>query len=199
MRRIAPFSSNDRKANATFCVFNGVNLLFGSYFFYEAGAPHALLQTIYSGQYATRLVTVGGLDGFYYFTHQLLGKLAGMAHPAAFLGFALGLVPLAFSLFFYAIPAIRARRLAARNERPREENMRRVAYRTVLDSPIPVRPESLSPARGRGAAQEGSRCREGPLRAGRLVGRRARGRRLLFLRRDRARQGRGGQGPGGRR
>jgi hypothetical protein len=143
MRRIAPFSSNDRKANATFCVFNGVNLLFGSYFFYEAGAPHALLQTIYSGQYATKLVTVGGLDGFYYFTHQLLGKLAGMAHPAAFLGFALGLVPLAFSLFFYAIPAIRARRLAARNERAREENMRRVAYRTVLDSPIPVRPESL--------------------------------------------------------
>jgi hypothetical protein len=143
MRRLALFSSNPKKANRTFCVFNAVNLLFGSYFFVEATGTHTVLAQIYGGRYADKLVTVGGWDGFYYFTHQLFGKLVGMAHPAPFLAIALGIVPLTFSLFFYAIPAIRARRLTARNERARTENLRRVAYRTVLDAQAPVRPESI--------------------------------------------------------
>jgi hypothetical protein len=142
MRRIAPFSSNAAKANVTFCAFNGVNILFGGYFLLESLASHPLLQRIYS-EFADRIVTVRGWDGLYYFTHQLFGKFAGMADPASFIAIVLGMVPLAFSVFFYAIPAIRSRRLAARNERARQENLRRVAYRAVLDSPIPVRPESI--------------------------------------------------------
>jgi hypothetical protein len=144
MKRIAPFSSNAKKANRTFCVLNGVNLVFGSYFLFESLASNAqLVERLYSGRYATRLVTMGGLDGFYYFTHQIFGKLVGVADPAAFLGIGLGAVPLVFALFFYGIPAIRARRLEARNERARTENLRRVAYRAVLDSPVAVRPESI--------------------------------------------------------
>jgi hypothetical protein len=143
MRRVAPFSSNPTKANATFCAFNGANLLFGSYFYFESLATHPLLSILYSGRYALKLVPTGGLDGFYLFTHQLFGKLVGMADPSAFLGLVLGVVPIVFSLFFFAIPILRSRRLAARNERSRKENLRRVAYRTVLDSPIPVRPESI--------------------------------------------------------
>jgi hypothetical protein len=142
MRRIASFSSNAKKANALFCVFNGANFLFGSYFLSQALVAHPLMQRIY-GEFAGKLITVGGWDGFYYFTHQVFGKLVGVADPTAFLGIALGAVPLAFSLLFYAIPAIRSGRLAARNERARVENLRRVAYRAVLDSPIPVRPESV--------------------------------------------------------
>lgn len=143
MRPIARFSANPKKSNTTFAVFNGVNLLFGSYFFFGSIAAHPLLAPLYSPQYVNKLIPTGGWDGFYLFTHQLLGKLLDVANPAGILGVALGVVPLAFSLFFYAIPAIRARRLAARNERARVENLRRVAYRTVLDSPIPVRPESI--------------------------------------------------------
>lgn len=143
MKRIAPFSSNARKANATFCAFNGANLLFGGYFLAESLSAQALLPILYGAKYAGRLVTTGGLDGFYYFTHQVFGKLAGMADPTAFLGIALGAVPLAFSVLFFAVPAIRSRRLAARNERARVENLRRVAYRAVLDSPASVRPESV--------------------------------------------------------
>ena len=136
MRPIAPFSANAKKANRTFCAFNAVNVLFGSYFFAETFAPHGeLLSAIYTGINATKLLIVRGWDGFYFFTHQLFGKLGGMADPTAFIGIALGVVPLAFSLFFYAIPAIRARRLAARNERARNENLRRIAYRAVLDAP----------------------------------------------------------------
>jgi hypothetical protein len=143
MKRIAPFSSNAKKANRTFCVFNGVNLLFGSYFLAESMASHADTLALIYGRYADRLVTARGWDGFYYFTHQLFGKIVGMADPSAFIAVALGLVPLAFSLLFYAIPAIRSRRLAARNERARAENLRRIAYRAVLDSPESLRPESV--------------------------------------------------------
>ena len=146
VRPIAAFSANPKKANAAFCAFNGANLLFGSYFLVQSLSPQALLPIIYGGKYAARLIMTRGFDGFYYFTHQLLGKFLGMGMdgPEALLRLALGVVPLAFSLFFFVIPAIRSRRLAARNERARAENLRRVAYRSVLDSPIPVRPEAIS-------------------------------------------------------
>ncbi len=146
MRRIAPFSANPKKANAAFCAFNSANLLFGGYFLVQSLSSQELLPIIYGGKYAARLIMTKGFDGFYYFTHQLLGKFLGMGMdgPEALLRIALGVVPLAFSLFFFAIPAIRSRRLAARNERARAENLRRVAYRSVLDSPIPVRPEAIS-------------------------------------------------------
>jgi hypothetical protein len=157
MRPIAAFSENDRKANATFCAFNGANLLFGSYFLAESLSSHSLLPILYGGKYAGRLVTTGGLDGFYYFVHQVFGKLLGMVDPAAFLAVALGLVPLSFSLVFYAIPAIRSRRLAARNEGARLENLRRVAYRAVLDSPASVRPEAI-PVREDAARPRDSRA-----------------------------------------
>ena len=41
------------------------------------------------------------------------------------------------------MPAIRSRALAARNERARLDNLRRVAYRAVLDGPEAVRPEAV--------------------------------------------------------
>jgi hypothetical protein len=144
MKRIAPFSTNPKKANRIFCVFNGVNFLFGSYFLAESlGSSPELLGRIYGGANAMKILMLRGWDGFYYFTHQLFGKLVGVADPTAFLGFALGVVPLAFSILFYAVPAIRSRSLAARNERARVENLRRIAYRAVLDSSGSLRPESV--------------------------------------------------------
>jgi hypothetical protein len=146
MKRMGAFSSNNKKANRTFCIFNGVNLAFGSYFLSQALAPHGADLAIIYGKYANKLITTGGWDGFYYFTHQVFGKLGGMgmSDPTAFLGIALGAVPVVFSLFFFAIPAIRSRRLEARNERAKAENLRRVAYRAALDSPTAIRPESVS-------------------------------------------------------
>lgn len=143
MRRIAPFSSNPKKANVTFCLINAANLLFGSYFFFQSIAPHANLAILYGARYVDRLVMAPGFDGFYLFVHQLLGKLAGAVDPAALIAIVLGAVPLAFSAFFYVIPAVRSRRLEARNERARVENLRRVAYRAALDSPESLRPESI--------------------------------------------------------
>lgn len=143
MKRMGTFSSNPKKANTWFCILNGANLLFGSYFLSSALGPNTLLSRIYSGVYAGKIVMVRGWEAFYYFVHQLFGKLAGIANPTALISIALGVVPLVFSLLFFAVPAIRARRLAARNERARCENLRRVAYRAVLDGPERVRPEAI--------------------------------------------------------
>ena len=146
MRPIAAFSANPKKSNFWFAAINAVNFLFGTYFTLEATAHHSLLQTLYSGQYATHLVMTHGGDAFYLFVHQLLGKLGGIADPTALLGYGLGAVPLAFSIFFYGIPAVRSARLAARNERARVENLRRVVYRAAMDSPSAVRAGAIAPS-----------------------------------------------------
>ena len=193
-----PFSSNPKKANATFCVFNGVNLLFGSYFLYGVPRVPALLpdlQRAIRGRLIRR-----GWDGFYYLHAPALRQASpAWPIPPAFLGIALGVVPLAFSLFFYAIPAIRvAPPRRPQREGAGQENLRRVAYRAVLDSPIPVRPESIPVHDDAARPKDGRAAAKALTRARRLVGRRAPGRRLLLLRRDRAGQGRGRQGPRGR-
>lgn len=154
MRPIARFSSNPSKSNTWFCVINAVNLLFGGYFVAGALSFHPLLSILYSGQYATQLRLTHGWDAFYLFVHQLFGKLGGVADPSTLLLYALGLVPLAFSLLFYAIPAIRSARLEARNERARLENLRRVAYRMVVDGPSAVQGRQIAPAEGAATPKE---------------------------------------------
>ncbi len=146
MRPMAAFSSNPPKSNFWFCAINAVNLLFGSYFLAGALSPHPLISILYNATYAGRLVMTRGWDAFYLMVHQLAGKVLGLADPALLLGFVLGAVPVAFAFFFYAVPAIRSARLKARNERARLENLRRVAYRAVLDSPASVRAEAIRPA-----------------------------------------------------
>jgi len=143
MKRVAAFSANPAKMNRGFCIVNAVNFLFGSYFASQAIVAHPLLSAIYSGEYVSRIAMTGGFDGFYLFTHQLFGKLGGLSDPSALLGWALGAVPLAFSVLFYAIPAIRSRRLAASNEAARLDNMRRVAYRVAVEKPESLKPETV--------------------------------------------------------
>ncbi len=131
LKRLEAFSSNPRKANTWFCIINGVNVLFGGYFLYEAiavGGP---------GVYR------GGFDYLYAFTHALVQASGISASPAPFLGTLLGAVPLAFSVLFYLVPALRARALARRNEAVKLENFRRLAYSQALLSPERLAPEAL--------------------------------------------------------
>ncbi|HTX71261.1 MAG TPA: hypothetical protein VMC79_00410, partial [Rectinemataceae bacterium] len=132
LKPIAAFSSNPHKSNVWFCVINGVNVLFGGYFGYQALQPHSFPQALFSVAGTSATAVPHGGDAFYVIIHQLITRFIGIADPTALMGIALGAVPLAFSVMFYAIPAIRSRRLAARNERARLENLRRVAYRSIL-------------------------------------------------------------------
>jgi len=143
MRKLRPFSANKGNANLWFGGINLVNLLFGGYFLAGAVSPHPLLSVLYSGRYATKLVTTGGWDAFWLFVHQLFGKIAGVHDPTLIMGWALGGVPVAFAIFFYAIPAIRSWRLKAQNERIKVDNLRRAVYRAVLDKPRGFNPSAV--------------------------------------------------------
>lgn len=159
MKRLAAFSANPKKANAWFCAINGANTLFGGYFLGMSLAAQPLLPILYGGQYADRVVLTRGFDFFYLFTHQLFGKVLGVGDPSALLGLVLGAVPLAFSFFFYLVPVLRSRRLKAANERVKLENLRRVAYGSVLAAPGGVRPESV-PVADEAARPRDSRAAE---------------------------------------
>ncbi len=184
MRPIARFSSNPKKANATFAVFNGVNLLFGSYFFFESRrCPIPLLAALRPGStWPERVVTSGAGTASTIFTHMLFASSPAWPIPPAFLGIALGDRPARLLALLLRDTHRPARRLAARNERARVENLRRVAYRTVLDSPDSGQARVDSRPRRRRQAQGRPRRRQGPDRACRLVGSRTPGRRLLLLR-----------------
>jgi hypothetical protein len=139
MKRIAAFSSNPGKANLWFSLINGANVLFGSYFLYEAMAVgNGILM-----QSAKGPVLRGGFDFLYSMTAYLLYRFLGLTDPASLLAPALGIVPIAFSVLFFAIPAIRRARLAASNEALRFENLRRIAYRAAIDTPEGLKPEAV--------------------------------------------------------
>ena len=152
MKRLAAFSSNPKKMNGWFAFLNGFNLLFGGYFASQALSSHALLGPLYSGEYAAKIVMTRGFDAFYLFTHQLLGKLAGIADPSVALLWGLGLVPLVFSVLFYLIPFLRKFRVDAANEEVKRGNMRRIAYRSVIAKPQGLTAEAVRQAASGAAA-----------------------------------------------
>ncbi len=143
MKKLAAFSANPAKANRTFAFFNGFNLLLSGYFGAMALAFHPLLERLYQPPYDVKLIITRGLDGFYLIIHQVLGKLMGVADPAALLGWGLGAVPFVFSVLFFLVPILRKLRLDASNEAVKTENLRRLAYRTIISSPESVRPEAI--------------------------------------------------------
>ena len=145
MRKLRPFSANKGNANLWFGGINLVNLLFGGYFLAGALAAHPLLPVIYGGRYATRLVTTGGWDSFWLLVHQLFGKIVGIHDPTLLLGLGLGVVPAAFAVLFYAIPALRHGVWKSETEKIKEGNLRRVVYRAVLDKPRSFNPNHVEP------------------------------------------------------
>ncbi len=124
--RLRPFSANSRKANVAYAAINGVNLAFGSYFLYHALAFEAV---------AAKGVTGGSY--LFFFAGNLLLELGLSPLPIMTVG--LGLVPLAFSVLFWLVPALRSAALAGQNERIRRGNMRRSLYAAALSSPSSFR------------------------------------------------------------
>ena len=198
MRRIAPFSSNAKKANALFCVFNGANLLFGSYFLSQALASHALMQRIY-GEFAGKLITVGGLGRFLLLHPPGFREAGGHRRPYGLPRHSpRGGAPLLLALLLrhpgHTLPAPRrAQREGAGRESAQDRLSRRIGFAHPREARVHTGLRRCREAQGRQGRGQG------PLRARRLVGGRAPGRRILRFRRDSPGQVRGGQGQGGRR
>jgi hypothetical protein len=124
--------------NAWFCVLNGVNTLFGGYFLYNALTAGEIISRRIGEHYRFFSKITGEAASYLYaFTYALLSGLA--ENPLMVITVGLGLVPLAFSLLFWLIPLVRSRKVKKRNETVKFENLRKIAFSHVWESPRNVK------------------------------------------------------------
>lgn len=159
------FSVNKKSSNTAYAVINGVNLLFGSYFFISSLSAASILAG-----------PIEGAGVFYAFTYALLEAFV-IANPGPLLFYVLGIIPLVFSVLFWLVPAIRALRLKRENKKIREENYRRVLYTHALKHPrgaarprtVPEAAKTNSPAKEAAILEELAASLDGqPLPDGRV-------------------------------
>ncbi|MDR0540421.1 MAG: hypothetical protein LBG74_07990 [Spirochaetaceae bacterium] len=131
LKRIRPFSSNEKKMNIWFGIINTVNLLFGGYFLY--GALHTGIPALAGN-------TVHGL---YDITFVMARHFLSIQNPLPAITWGLGAVPLAFSVFFWIIPALRSLWVKKENERVKIQNLRKTGYQTILDKRLEVRSQDI--------------------------------------------------------
>jgi hypothetical protein len=125
LKRLWKFSENARKDNTAFAAINGVNLAFGAYFLFFI----LNLGTLIAGR------NIAGSTLFIFVYNVLAGLGINPLFPV-FWG--LGMVPFLFSVFFWAVPAIRAARLKAKNAAINRENRRRLCFAGIWDKPLEV-------------------------------------------------------------
>jgi hypothetical protein len=133
IKRLFSFSSNPPKMNRWFGIINTVNLAFGAYFLYNTLATGAIL-------------TQAQLDvapHLYRIAYLLFSGLGLETLPL--LGIGLGVVPLIFSLLFWLIPCFRYLGMKETNETIKLENLRKIGYRHIWDSPLSVKPADIAP------------------------------------------------------
>jgi hypothetical protein len=131
-KRLVPFSDNKRRTNGWIAFFNAANLAFGCYF---------LGVSVFQG--AAALGRTGSY--LYSFAGNMLVRAGIDAVP--FLAVVLGVVPVVFSILFFAVPLVRKLRLDRHNARIREEELRRRIYAQVLASPSRVDPKDVRPTK----------------------------------------------------
>jgi len=124
------FSHNTKTMNICFGVINAVNLLFGSYFAYNAAHTGAVHFTAEST-----------LNSLYDFAYMLFGAFT--QNPLPLIGIGLGVIPLVFSALFWLIPAVRFHLLKKENERVKFENFRRLAFTRIWTRPDEVREQDV--------------------------------------------------------
>ncbi|MDR2194956.1 MAG: hypothetical protein LBP19_10945 [Treponema sp.] len=139
VKLLEPFSSNKAGMNTWFCIINGVNVIFGGYYLYNAlttGAVGIITSIARNGEKISRFVSqaTGEAASYLYgITYALFTGISSNPLPVITVG--LGVVPLVFSLLFWLIPALRAGVVKKRNEAVKIENLRKIAFARVWSSP----------------------------------------------------------------
>jgi hypothetical protein len=123
LKRLKTFSSNPQKLNVWFSIINGVNLIFGGYFLFNALATGPI----------TTQAQFDAASYLYKVTYALSGAV--LPNPLPFVLVGLGLVPLTFSLLFWGIPALRALLTKQENEALKLANLRKIGYGAMWDQP----------------------------------------------------------------
>jgi hypothetical protein len=133
VKQLKTFSFNKKSMNGWFIVINAVNLIFGSYFLYNA-VNTGLLVTDVQLQAASYL---------YGFTHIIMGFFT--QNPPALIGALLGIVPAVFSVLFWLIPAVRKYTENKENESIKLSNFKKFGFSKIWASPNNIEITSLIP------------------------------------------------------
>ncbi|MDR0449879.1 MAG: hypothetical protein LBH26_01270 [Treponema sp.] len=122
LKRLKQFSANKKGVNQWFALINTVNLLFGAYFSY-----HSLV----TGPISVPISR--GAPLIYGITYNFASRFS--VDPLSLITAALGLVPLAFSLLFWLIPALRYFREKRENQGLKLENLRKIGFQRIWSKP----------------------------------------------------------------
>ncbi|MDR0302021.1 MAG: hypothetical protein LBI04_06900 [Treponema sp.] len=133
VKRLKTFSFNKKSMNGWFIAINAVNLLFGSYFLYNA-VNSGLLVTDIQYQAASYL---------YGFTHIIMSFFT--QNPHTLISIALGVVPVVFSILFWLIPAIRKHMENKENESIKLSNFKKLGFTKIWTNPNNVKIADLIP------------------------------------------------------
>ncbi|MDR0567663.1 MAG: hypothetical protein LBG87_00455 [Spirochaetaceae bacterium] len=131
LKRLKTFSSNAKAMNVWFSILNGVNLVFGSYFLYNAVTTGAITEE-----------TAKTASYIYHVAYALLGIVS--PDPLPFITIGLGAVPVVFSFLFWLIPALRWRMMKKDNETIKMENLRKTGYTRIWADPSAVKAETIT-------------------------------------------------------
>ncbi|MDR0314016.1 MAG: hypothetical protein LBI14_10515 [Treponema sp.] len=127
-KNLLKFSTNPQKLNWWFSIINGVNLLFGTYFLYNAFSIGRLITNTSSMIY------------------QIVYKfLSSYTDPLPIITVALGVIPLAFSLLFWLIPLLRHFFIKGKNEKIKFENFRKFSFSKIWMMPLSIKKADLKP------------------------------------------------------
>jgi hypothetical protein len=133
VKQLKTFSFNKKSMNVWFIVINAANLIFGSYFLYNA-VNTGLLVTEIHYQAASYL---------YAFTHLMMNFFT--ENPHVFISIALGIVPVVFSVLFWLIPAVRKFMENKENENIKLSNFKKLGFSKIWASPNNVEVSGLVP------------------------------------------------------
>ncbi|MDR3172188.1 MAG: hypothetical protein LBU17_11300 [Treponema sp.] len=128
LKRLKKFSSNPKQMNIWFSVINGINLIFGSYFLFNALSTGDILTQAH----------FDAASYVYKVTYYLLSVL-GINQPLPIIAVGLGVIPLVFSFLFWLVPALRYGSMKMGNEAIKLENLRKVGYRRIWSTPLTVK------------------------------------------------------------
>ena len=131
VQQLKQFSANEKKLNTWFIVINAVNLIFGSYFLYHSFNTGLLLSEEHF-QAAPYL---------YAFTQFLILHITQNPMPVLMIG--LGLIPFAFSVLFWVIPALRRYFETLENEKLKLANFKRLGFNRIWSRPFNVKPGDI--------------------------------------------------------
>ncbi|GHU77856.1 hypothetical protein FACS189462_0840 [Spirochaetia bacterium] len=163
LRKLKKFSVNEKKMNTWFGIINSVNLLFGGYFLYQSTATR-IVKDAATGD----LIVQASAAYSYLYKVAYVLFTAITDNPLPILTVGLGVVPLAFSILFWLIPALRFNREKNENEEIKLGNLRKTGFQKIwsmirgirnrdIDSAIPeCRPKKLIAAQDKIIKEMGS-------------------------------------------